>query len=103
MNPSEILEAAKKHLWNGYSHSPGTVSYVCSAIDIAVPIHTLGVSDSLRKLNYHITDLLDGLGSLSEWLYREHGIDPYYDTTKMQATRLAWMNDMIAYFKSKGE
>ena len=102
MKPSEILQAAKKHLWDGKTHSSNKASRICSAIDIAVPVHTLGASDSLRELNDHIHDLI-GCASLKEWLIQKHGIDPYYSQIKLQATRFAWIDDMIDYFKSKGK
>lgn len=65
----------------------------------------------------HITILLGGLFSLREWLV-VHGhvedADPWnhkkhrnyhgrIDTDKLQATRIAWLGDLINHFETQGD
>ncbi len=70
-------------------------------------------SDMEEAIHYHIDQLLQGEETLECWLKIYHGVE--YDThmygsprniahrNKMQATRHAWIDSMIAEFQAKGD
>ena len=112
MKPSELLLKAKKHLcvceqdrskWRTESN------YICNAVKIAdggEPGMCPATTTQGRKVIAHINHLLDGYSTLSEWLSEKHGIVAFAfsdNATQLQETRLAWMDDMIAYWEAKGE
>lgn len=64
-----------------------------------------------RKVKTLFESRLRGYDSLEEWLEGKHGIAMiYYDDSpkytryrnKVQRTRIAWINSMIAEFRTKG-
>ena len=110
---SQVLEAAKKYLYNGYEPLYGNCSlYICYAVE-GVRVMDVGVTPNsslllqLRKedLYRYIDKLLEGHGNLGSWLLKYHpnlAQNGLFNTVKLQATRLAWMDWMIADLKSKG-
>ena len=110
---SQVLEATKKYLYNGYEPLYSNCSlYICYAIE-GVRVMDVGVTPNsslllqLRKedLYRYIFKLLEGYGSLGSWLFKYHphlAQNGTLNRVKLQATRLAWMNWMIADLKSKG-
>lgn len=110
---SQVLESAKKYLYNGYKPLYGNCSlYICYAVE-GVQVMDVGVTPNfsillqLRKedLYHYINKLLEGHGNLGSWLLKYHphlAQNGIFNTVKLQATRLAWMDQMIADLKSKG-
>lgn len=105
MKPSEILEAAKYYLWDGDGFHTQRQRFICLAVEeVQCPssesITMFYMSGVL--IQDHMVKLLDGERTLSDWLKVHHNIDYNGDTRRLQATRLAWMDDMIKYFQLKG-
>jgi len=80
--------------------------YVCYATNKAWESGFI-THEKLVEITDHIALLLGGAQSLEVWLMRVHGIpcmlnnDEYLD--KLQVTRHAWVDNMIAEFQSKGD
>ena len=106
MKPSEILEESKQYIWDGVLEKGNTTRYICVAVRHLGLMHGALESTNYTIVLNHIQDSLDGHPVLENWLHKVHLIT-YTETSnnqsKVQATRLAWMDDMIAYFKSKGQ
>ena len=113
LSMSQVLEAAKKYLYNGYEpHCSNCSPYICYAVE-EVRVMDVGVTPNssillqLRKedLYRYICLLLEGYTDLGYWLFKYH---PHlvqngsFNPVKLQATRLAWMNWMIADLWSRG-
>ena len=113
MKPSEILKKAKKHLLNGINaendQSCTESYYICNAVKIAdggMPGLYPATTIQGRKVVSHIVKLLNGCDTLSEWLDFKHGITSFTfsdNVSQLQATRLAWMDDMIQYWEELGQ
>ena len=113
LSMSQVLAAARKYLYNGYEPLYGNCSlYICYAVE-GVRVMDVGVTPNssillqLRKedLYHYIDKLLEGHGNLGSWLLKYHphlAQNGIFNTVKLQATRLAWMDWMIADLKSKG-
>ena len=110
---SQVLAAVRKYLYNGYGpHCSNRSLYICYAVE-GVQVMDVGVTPNfsillqLRKedLYRYIVKLLEGHGNLGSWLLKYHphlAQNGIFNTVKLQATRLAWMDWMIADLKSKG-
>lgn len=112
MKTSEILIEAKKYLAKDYAEIVRRgrnfkQTYICFAIDGAA----LAGKKRQALLNLINTRLGGQYATLETWLKAKHGIDrkdwsniSFVDyTTKMQETRHAWVDSMIAEFQSKGD
>lgn len=100
MKPSMLLTKVRKnYVANIKKHSP----FICVHVD------ELGKNYPLVRYTVlnHIRELLDDSTTLGAWLLNNSylKIKDYPLTTydpRMIATRLAWLDDMIKHFKSKG-
>ena len=113
MKTSAVLAAAKPYL--GHSIHDGQ-RYLCLALESAWYYRKFSKRD-LRLAKGMIAEKLDGSATLEEWLEKHHGIkeleypagawaaqmeyEAYRD--KMQVTRHAWVDSMIAEFQKKGD
>lgn len=94
----EILEEAKKHLWDGTSWGVKT-SFVCYAVD-----RSFGLGRYKRekaRIRKWIQKQLGGHVTLEDWLKSEHNIDGGRSPKKAQETRLRWLEDMIQRCKKE--
>ena len=120
MKTSEVLAAAKPYLdrkMQYWRQGHESHRYLCFAVNSACHHSKITLQDC-RRVKMMIAEKLDGYKSLEEWLEKYHGIrelhyrcgtaglaqmeyDAYRD--KMQVTRHAWLNSMIAEFRKKGD
>ena len=110
MKTSEVLALSKPHLAVGWKDSsPWTPGYICYAIANASRCGQFLDEDEIRVKREIASRLYPHL-TLGSWLEHEHGIGKdecakrsiaYYN--KLQATRHAWVDSMIAEFQSKGD
>lgn len=94
----EILEEAKKHLWDGRSRGVKT-SFVCYAVE-----RSFGVCEYHRekaRIRKWIQKQLGGHVTLEDWLMAEHKIRCLRDPKKVQETRHRWLEDMIQRCKKE--
>lgn len=114
MKTSELLITAKKYLWDGKDCtqledlSQHKTEYICFAITNArhfelnlpeVPHFKL-----VRKTMNMIEERLFPWNNMESWLLRRCGIPPEdLKPDRVQAHRLAWMNQLINEFKAKGD
>ncbi len=111
MKKSTLLKRAKEYLWDGVDKkTDGKTPFVCYAVALAASSGRCRSpsSDEARIIvDWIQIDILDGYCALPVWLraVREIRCDPLArdDITRLQATRLAWLNWMIDYWQSKGE
>lgn len=104
MKTSEALRKTKAGLWNGPCgpNFPPANAYICIA---AMRQLDYKKSSEVKRL---VMGLLNGCLSLGSWLRKKHGIN-FEDYTegeyfaKMQATRHAWLDHLIAHYESKGD
>ena len=113
MKTSEVLAAAIPYLgWVQYEDQ----RYLCLALESAWYHREISKGD-LQLAKKMIAEKLDGSATLEEWLEKHHGIkelkfpagacgawmeyEAYCD--KMQVTRHAWVDSMIAEFQKKGD
>ncbi len=110
MKTSEALKIVKGHVVTALG-CPG-VSHICSAASDAYLKRKIN-AEMERRIKDHIRVLLGPFScSLGIWLLLEHKIrivhsDEYEEYikyfNKMQATRHAWIDSMIAEFQAKGD
>ena len=110
MKTSTVLTHAKKYLARNYDESLHTSrgKYICFAIEKAARCNGRITDKDRRRCLDIISSRLNGCGSLEGWLAL-HGCfvrqDPTSISTKdqIQAHRHAWLDQMIAEFKAKGD
>lgn len=112
MKASVILRCAKARMLNDNWTSP----YICDNIWHVTKGQPDGRKDEKRICKF-ITKLLGGRFSLVEWLIDMGHINPNPDNwsfdgtnylgvverTKLQATRMAWLDYLIEYYESQGD
>ena len=114
---SFILEGAKKHLWDGSDYitvQDNNCIHICFAIESFAgnclykhmndgEFIERGGCRAAQELKDWIQEMLgEEYDSFSEWFYGKNpGI--IISDEQMQALRLQWMNEMIAYLKSVGK
>ena len=63
--------------------------------------------DTLYRVRDHVRALLNGRPTLESRLIKKHGIEiscgDLEHMKKLRQTRLAWIDDLIAYFESQGD
>ena len=114
MKASKVLELAQAHLarnWGEIYYGPKT-EYVCYAVN---DVFNRGkIQDWDRdRVKAHIAALIYPHMTLEGWLEEEHGIAMQWRGhterttrefyTKLQETRHAWVDAMIAEFRAKGD
>lgn len=113
MKKSELLREAKKHLARNLAENDaGKGRFICFAIgdvDTAINPVTAPTRTALElrgDIRADIHDGAPGVSSYEGWLYNQ-GIRKDWDQPanfkKLQQSRLAWMEAMIAYYEAKGE
>jgi hypothetical protein len=116
MKHSTLLEKAKKHLLTSsmQPHDDTHMIHICNAVKVASGGKPGGaqlegaVTSEARDVILHIGNLLEGSDTYDNWLWYKRDIsrdETMYDSgafEKMQLSRLAWIDDMITYWKAKG-
>lgn len=108
MKPSEILEKAKDNLVTTRDEPGERSQYICNAVKLATgyyePSANRNFTPAAKKVINHINHLLNGKPTLDVWIGVYHPrIKRFSNFDKLQRTRLAWIDNMIAYFKAKGQ
>lgn len=110
MKTSEFIRLAKSHLWDGQGKAPGwehaKKRYICGCLEIQSQPSSTTDPCPLDKAVDHVMHLLGGCVYLESWLTRiakvpRHEIDA--NLPRLQATRLAWMEDMAKWFEAQGD
>ncbi len=106
MRTSQLIEKAKRHLWDGKDDYEleyiDITEYICFAILYAARIHRC------LELHQECRDLIEARlfpwNNLDSWLQHGAGI-PSTELTqeRVQAHRLKWMNKLIKEYKAKGD
>lgn len=95
MKRSQILREAKKHL--------PQKKFVCYALDHIQETSFNPITKwKVRSLKAQITQSLCRRSSVIGWLDAMHGIMIWKGEEQL-VYRLAWMDNMIAYWESKGD
>lgn len=103
---SEALEIILKSYKRDLAYNQGHFShFICiRANDLAWDGEI--TADAAYAIREHIEQLIGGDSTLQDWLIVNGHVEGYdvFDTEegqlKLQATRIAWLNDMIEYFKA---
>ena len=114
MKTSKALEHAKKYLAKNRTEIDfnNKEEYICFSLNAACGKGRFEFDD-LFRIKSMISDRLDGYCTLEDWLAEEHGIqEPGWNAAlseqvaflnKLQKTRHAWVDSMIAEFAAKGD
>lgn len=95
MKTSEALKLTKVKLWDGVGPQGGKPHFICWAAANA---------RVAREVKPIVTGLLRPHQTLEEWLrYEQIAMNPWGQPRKMQATRHAWLDHLIAHYKAKGD
>jgi hypothetical protein len=101
MKTSKIFIEAKKHLWDGERNDHG-VTYICTSID-----QVRGGLSALQryKAKQVISDRLWPHGTAYQWLISAVGEASVSAAGPIarQKWRHAWLDQLIAEFKAKGD
>jgi len=108
---SEVFKATKAKVWRGSGKLTG-IRFICLAVDDLQYANSNGIciTKAMRdKICRLIDKRLEGRPSLSTWLHHYYpelfngrkSIEAY--ERKMQQTRHAWLDSLIAEFQSKGD
>jgi len=110
MKTSEVLTHAKKHLARNHDEILNThqQKYICLAIEKAARRNVRITAGDVAICCDIISSRMDRYGSLEGWLALHGCFDlhqPISISTKdqIQAHRHAWLDQMIAEFKAKGD
>lgn len=98
MKTSEALRLTKAKVWDGRGDAPpdNRGRFCCLSADCA----GAGVAGIVRPI---MEKLLGKYRTLGMWLSSQQGIDTFGNTTKLQATRHAWLDHLIAHYESIGD
>lgn len=106
MKTSKVFALAKVKLARDVENLFRREKYICHAIDASVAV-TYSDREEAKDL---INERLGGCGTLESWLYDNITGAAKLDRTnrtaflnKVQATRHAWVDSLIAEFKAKGD
>ena len=101
MKTSKIFIEAKKNLWDGERNDDG-VTFICTSID-----QVRGGSSELQRYNAKkvVRDRLCGNLTAYEWLVEMVGRESVEAAghAARQKWRHAWLDQLIAEFKAKGD
>lgn len=101
MKTSKVLTIAKKYVSRDMSNN----AYICIALGIAADKKEIPHEDC-QRMRREIHRLLGRHTSLGQWLLNVHNIDVFADSAsryKLQVTRHAWLDHLIAHYKSLGD
>jgi hypothetical protein len=100
MKTSKIFIEAKKHLWDGERNEG--VTYICTSID-----NVRGGSSELQRYwaKRVINERLCGYSTAYQWLVKKVGPKSVEAAGPIarQKWRHAWLDQLIAEFKAKGD
>ena len=97
MKTSTALRLTKAKVWDGVEWPrAGKSVYICYAAESCSDVVASEVIPIVREL-------LHPYAHLDTWLWKKHGIDPFPDRAKEQATRHAWLDHLIAHYESIGD
>jgi hypothetical protein len=103
MKTSKILAKAKKHLWSGTRHNvpEDKFEYICHCVEW---LHDVHVADRVRVRD-EIESRLTPWTSAKSWLQDKVGADEVdrAGCVRLQRWRHAWLDQLIAEFKAKGD
>lgn len=103
MKTSEMLIKAKALLSRTYQETDYKFRYICNAITSSCD-NTASSNAKRIMLLDEISRRLEICLTLEQWLLKKHGIAQKYNMAyldKVQETRHAWIDSMIAEFQSK--
>lgn len=108
MKTSEIFSRAQKLLWRGKTkEDTGHVRYICDVITHHPKLNPLLGDKEADRATTIIHDLIgQDQFSLKTWLItHKHATAIEIDNNpeKMQATRIAFLDHLIAHYKAKGD
>lgn len=99
MKTSEALRCTKAWVWSGTEDQEGEERYCClAAARCGSTVHSI-----VRPI---LCDLLEGYAALETWIVNRTGetLDTLFDgNEKMQITRHAWLDHLIAHYESMGD
>lgn len=107
MKTSSVLKLARPHLIARYAHCGR--AYICNAIEDARYAEIDGPdyfdARTMDRVRGMVQSRLGVHYTLEGWLYTVHHIKPYGNDNdaQMHATRLAWLDAMIAEFEAAGD
>ena len=116
MKASKLLRQVRNDMVND-NGSEYVSKYICDNVR-SIGSKSPAKNKTAERICAHINELLGGLFSLREWLavnghypnmrpWRPTKYNFHYlgkvDQAKLQATRHAWLADMIVYFETKGD
>jgi hypothetical protein len=98
MKTSEMLEKAKKYLWDGVeTNSPKDAPICCALRKSCGAVQPKGIREEICKR-------LRPYNDVHSWLYYNPSVDREDMTDQtVQSHRLAWMNLLIKEYKAKGD
>lgn len=112
MKHSEILRAAKEHLWypNQKDNEDYCSQFICDCVMHVSRTENLGYKG--REITGYISSLINFQFGIDRWLVKTVGVDPMLlwhngrescnPTKALQDYRLAWMEHMAQEYESKG-
>ena len=95
MKTSTALKLTKVKLWDGVEPQGGKSHFICwAAADAKVA----------RKVKPIVMRLLRPHQTFGDWLrYEQIAMNPWEQPRKMQVTRHAWLDHLIAHYEAKGD
>lgn len=108
MKHSEILRAAKEHLWHPdrKDNEEYSSEFICDCVDYVSRTENLGYKG--REITGYISSLINFQFGIDRWLVKTAGIHPSLvwstgvPTKALQDYRLAWMEHLAQEYESKG-
>jgi hypothetical protein len=101
MKTSAVFKLAKQHLWDGvgYQWDSPKEKFIC----VAICWKTRCSNKDQERTTKIIQRLLGRHESLEAWLLAKHRINSTTDQVKLQQTRQAWLDHLIAHYESLGD
>ena len=111
MKTSEVFTHAKQHLAKDYAetcNSPTKEKFICIAITTAAAYTKRMTSGDIERCTGIVESRLEYATTLEGWLESRGCLNDYYQVgrtakDRIQAHRHAWVDMLIAEFKSKGD
>ena len=107
MKHSELIERAKKHLWDGKTERVciGTEPCICLAVLSATCEESNEEITTCHDITKYVSSLLGGWGTIGAWLKNEKGIEwtKQGGYRELQAYRLRFMDELIKRYQAEGK